>query len=296
MITVEEMCLAGHVLPSGATWCCRLPAAHDGPHDDGLGDQWSGNSRSPSGPASLATALAKVQAQLPKLERDRTVTVQQKNGDTYSYSYATLANLSETVLPLLAQHGLSFVAMPGAGTDGKMCVRYQLLHESGESLAGEFPISGEGGIQMIGGRITYARRYCLAAIVGVAADEDDEARLSEDGGPRTAQRATPPVRRQSPQREPAAQQERPTAQRAQRRPDGPPLPGEERTDGITAPQQKMMHALLNKTGRGDREVALVWIAGVIGREIESSKELTKQDARTIIYSLTVEAAGLDGES
>jgi len=243
---------------------------------------------------ALAAALAKVQAQLPKLERDRTVTVQQKNGDTYSYSYATLANLSETVLPLLASHGLSFVAMPGAGSDGKMCVRYQLLHESGESLAGEFPISGEGGIQMIGGRITYARRYCLAAIVGVAADEDDEARLSDESGPRTAQRATPPARRQSLQREPTAQQDRPTAQRAQRRTEGPPLPGENPgevivIDGITAPQQKMMHALLNKTGRGEREVALVWIAGVIGREIESSKELTKQEARTVIDTLTLAA-------
>jgi hypothetical protein len=35
--------------------------------------------------------------------------VQQKNGDTYSYSYVTLANLSDAILPLLAKHGLAFV-------------------------------------------------------------------------------------------------------------------------------------------------------------------------------------------
>lgn len=136
---------------------------------------------------ALAAALAKVQAKLPDLERDRTVTVETKRGEPYSYSYATLANLSKVALPLLAEHGLSFVAMPGAGSDGKMAVRYSLMHESGESLTGEFPISGEGGIQVIGGRITYARRYCLAAVVGLAADEDDESRLADDG-PRPAQR------------------------------------------------------------------------------------------------------------
>jgi len=98
--------------------------------------------------ANLAAALAKVQMNLPELERDRTVEVTQKSGGTYSYSYATLANLSKVALPLLAKHGLSFSSLPGTGSDGKMCLRYHLLHESGEQLSGEFPISGEGGIQI----------------------------------------------------------------------------------------------------------------------------------------------------
>ena len=139
---------------------------------------------------ALNAALAKVQARLPKLERDRTVEVQQKSGGTYSYSYATLANLSEVILPLLAEHGLAFAAFPGSGSDGKFRLCYSLLHESGEERSGEFPLSGEGGIQQLGGRITYARRYCLAAVVGIAADEDDESRLAAEA-PRTAQRAFP---------------------------------------------------------------------------------------------------------
>jgi hypothetical protein len=244
--------------------------------------------------AALAAALAKVQAQLPKLERDRTVTVQQKNGDTYSYSYATLANLSETVLPLLASHGLSFVAMPGAGSDGKMCVRYQLLHESGESLAGEFPISGEGGIQMIGGRITYARRYCLAALVGVAADEDDESRLADEGRPATAQRAAPRGR-QAPRPAAEAQEDRPTAQRAQRRSSGPPLPGEQEggeapRDAITEKQLKMLHVLFGKVDMPTREERLQYCNEVLAgleepREVTSSTMLTKTEATAIIDKL-----------
>lgn len=59
--------------------------------------------------------------------------------------------------------------------------------------------------------------------------------------------------------------------------------------GITAAQQKKMHALLNETGRGDREVGLVYIAGVIGREITSTKELTKAEARQVIDALDAPA-------
>jgi hypothetical protein len=230
--------------------------------------------------AALAAALAKVQAKLPKLERDRTVEVQKKDGDTYSYSYVTLANLTDAILPLLAEHGLSFAAMPGAGSDGKMCVRYHLMHESGEQLSGEFPISGEGGIQMIGGRITYARRYCLAAIVGVAADEDDEARLADEGAPRTtAQRAARPQARTAP---PAATGTR-TAQRASAAP--PPLPGEGDSDSITQPQLKKLHVLMSREGFTDRDEALAFLSDKVGRDIASSKELTKREAMRIIDAL-----------
>jgi hypothetical protein len=237
--------------------------------------------------ANLAAALAKVQAQLPKLERDRTVTVQQKNGDTYSYSYATLANLSETVLPLLASHGLSFAAMPGVGADGKMCVRYLLLHESGEQLSGEFPISGEGGIQMIGGRITYARRYCLAAIVGVAADEDDEARLSDESPRGTAQRATratPSARQAS---SPAS--DAPAAKTAQRasQPAPPPLPGDDGPRRISDKQLTKLHILMGEAGYSaeNRDEGLAFLSGKVGRDLTTSKELTLREAAQIIDAL-----------
>ena len=51
---------------------------------------------------------------------------------------------------------------------------------------------------------------------------------------------------------------------------------------ITAQQQKKMHALLNEHGKADRDVGLVYIAGVIGREITSTKELTVLEAGAVI--------------
>jgi hypothetical protein len=272
------------------------------------------------GIAALAAALAKVQAGLPKLERDRTVEVEKKTGGTYSYSYVTLANLSDAILPLLAKHGLSFAAMPGAGADGKMCVRYHLMHESGESLIGEFPISGEGGIQMIGGRITYARRYCLAALVGVAADEDDESQLAEDGARRPTQRAQQPARTR---RQPAdgEAEGRPTqrAQRAARAPAGaPPLPGEEghshpnaetATERFSAEagaggkvgqdQHRHMHALWRELGYGgdeNRDQRLTIMAKMLGLDaLDSSADLTRAQGDTVIAKLRERKGAMGGE-
>lgn len=240
----------------------------------------------PRDSVGLAAALAKVQGKLPKLERDRTVTVEPKDPKKapYSYSYVTLANLSDAILPLLAEHGLAFVALPGSGADGKMCIRYRLLHESGESLDGEFPISGEGGIQMIGGRITYARRYCLAAIVGVAADEDDEARLSE--GPAVAQRAAPPARPRRAAAGPPA--DAPTAQR--RQPAGPTLPGDEPADDkVTTDQHRHMHALwreLGYAGEEHRDRRLSITAKILDLDdLESSADLTRAQGDQVIAAL-----------
>jgi hypothetical protein len=225
---------------------------------------------------ALNAALAKVQARLPKLERDRTVTVDTKKGDPYSYSYATLANLSEAVLPLLAENGLAFTAMPGAGSDGKMCVRYSLRHESGEALTGEFPISAEGGIQVLGGRITYARRYCLAAVVGIAADEDDESRLSNDAAPRTAQRSG---RGGSPEQAATAQRSAPARPAAR-----PPLPGEDGPD-ITKAQLTKLHTVFSAIGYEGREDRLYAASAIVGRPLMTSRELTKDEAKTLIDTL-----------
>jgi hypothetical protein len=231
--------------------------------------------------AKLAAALAAVQAELPEIERDRTVEVQQKNGGTYSYSYVTLANLSKVVLPLLARHGLAFAAMPGTGADGKMCVRYHLLHTSGESLSGEFPISGEGGIQMIGGRITYARRYCLAAVVGVAADEDDESRLADDHRPATAQRAAA-------RRPPPATAGAPAKRTAQRAAAPPPLPSDGPRPYTPAQRAKLM-AGFSQIGIDDRGERLDVCSQLVGRQLDSANDLTTEEAKRVINALETAA-------
>lgn len=221
--------------------------------------------------SELAAAMVKVQANLPKLERDRTVEVRPKNSAPYGYSYATLANLSEAVLPLLAENGLTFITMPGSGSQGGMCLRYTLMHTSGQALSGEFPISAEGGIQQLGGRITYARRYILAAVVGITADEDDESRLSEEG-PRTAQRA--------PKNASGG------AQTARRSTPPPPLPQEDNGPGpATGPQLTKAHTVFTSIGWTERDDKLRASSVIVGRPLTSSTDMTKAEAHTLIEAL-----------
>jgi ERF superfamily protein len=248
----------------------------------------------PRGTPNLNKSLAAFQAEMPTLARDRAVTVETK-GDkaNYGYSYATLANVTAAAMPLLGKHGLSFTAFPGAGSDGKgMSLHYSLLHESGEERSGEFPLSAEGGIQILGGRITYVRRYCLLAVTGLAAEEDDDAVAAQDFDTNkgTAQRrAQPPA---APTRRPVASvPETPeggqTAQRAARPvAEPPPLPGEgEEVDQPSKPMQTKLAMQFNDLEVTDRGERLALMTDMIGRPITSIKDLTKREAHAAIDAI-----------
>jgi hypothetical protein len=70
----------------------------------------------------------------------------------------------------LSANGLAFVQTI---SDGVLHTR--LLHTSGQWIASEHPLPMSGKPQEIGSALTYARRYSLSALLGIAADEDDDA-------------------------------------------------------------------------------------------------------------------------
>lgn len=133
---------------------------------------------------SLAAALSAFQAELPAVKKGATGQVPGKG----KYKYADLSDLSAAVLPLLGKHGLSWMTMPTVNENGAFVLRYELLHTSGEARTGDFPLHGNDNWS-IGSSLTYGRRFCLSAVTGVAADEDD------DGA---AAQGTPPAQRQKP--------------------------------------------------------------------------------------------------
>lgn len=117
---------------------------------------------------TLAAALAAVQADLPQI-------VKAETADTgkYQYTYATLGAISAQLLPLLAKQGLAFTCLPTLTDTGQFVLAYRLLHTSGDTLEGQYPLPPGGGPQAQGSAITYARRYVLCAMVGVAPEDDD---------------------------------------------------------------------------------------------------------------------------
>lgn len=114
---------------------------------------------------TIAEALAAFQADLPKIDLDG-------NNPHFKSKYATLGNVTKNVFPKLAEYGFAFTT--GSFVDnGVLVLDAHLLHESGESRSMQFPIT-ETNPQKVGSAVTYYRRYALAALTGVVADEDDD--------------------------------------------------------------------------------------------------------------------------
>lgn len=117
----------------------------------------------------LAGALAKAQTQFPPITRDKKVTVQKKDGGSYSFNYAPLDSIFSAVRGPLAENGL---AVAQVLDDGDLIT--MLLHDSGAALSGRVALPQTNDIQGLGSAITYLRRYALQAMLGIAAEEDDD--------------------------------------------------------------------------------------------------------------------------
>jgi len=117
----------------------------------------------------LPAALAKFQAQHHAAGRD---------GKGNYGTYTTLAGALAAVQPACA-YGLSHTQIIQPISDDLMVLRTILMHESGESITSDLPlpIRQEGGrgnaMQALGSALTYARRYGLLAVYGIAGDDDD---------------------------------------------------------------------------------------------------------------------------
>jgi hypothetical protein len=143
---------------------------------------------------NLVTALSAVQGEMPTVQKAETANVRTKTGGAYQYRYASLADIHTAVLPILAKHGLAWITMPTLRTEGHRYVLLcELAHTSGESRTCEMPLPEACSAQDLGSAITYARRYSLCAIVGIAPDEDD------DGAAAPAAVAAPQQQRPAPQ-------------------------------------------------------------------------------------------------
>ena len=128
----------------------------------------------------LIAALAKAQSVMTSPPRNREVTVMMKSGGTYSFRYATLDHIIEAIRKPLTDNGLWFSQVLESDEGGKYRLITRLLHESGGSIESRTPLLVENtGNQAFGSALTYMRRYALTALLGIAADEDDDANAAE---------------------------------------------------------------------------------------------------------------------
>jgi len=196
-------------------------------------------------PSLLAEALAAFQAEMPTVAKANTADVPTKNGGSYSYSYADLADVSAAAIPLLTKNGLSFSCLPRRCEDGSYELAGTLLHTSGESLEGSLPIFGRTA-QEIGSALTYGRRYLLGCMTGIVTDADDDGQAAQ-----------------------GAHQTRGSG--------GSSRPA-------TEAQVKFMGTLMDKLGF-DEPGRVRFVNETLGREVAGPADLSSRDASTVIENL-----------
>lgn len=129
----------------------------------------------------LVGALALAQGEIKSPERNRTVNVATKAGGAYTFKYATLDHIIEVIRAPLTKNGLWFTQIMKED-QGTFILDTRLMHNSGQWIATQVPLiwDGHGGNQQFGSALTFMRRYALTSLLGIAAEEDDDAN-SADG-------------------------------------------------------------------------------------------------------------------
>lgn len=115
----------------------------------------------------LAAALAMAQGQMEGAKKD-------SDNPFFKSKYADLASVVDAIRGPLAEHGLAYVQLPIPTERDEVQVETVLLHASGQWIASivTVPVTKQDA-QGYGSALTYARRYGLQAMAGVAAEDDD---------------------------------------------------------------------------------------------------------------------------
>lgn len=142
----------------------------------------------------LAKALAAAQGEMTAASKDAT-------NPHFKSRYATLASVWDAIRGPLSRNGLSVSQVLETPENGPgVIVRTLLIHSSGQWISSRYvmPIADKLTPQAVGSAITYARRYALSAIVGIAPDDDDDGNAAsvapaKQAPPPTAPKTEPPA-------------------------------------------------------------------------------------------------------
>jgi ERF superfamily len=130
---------------------------------------------------TIAAALAKAQAQLVNPEKSLVGTIpsSETSGPERSFRYAPLSTGLDIVRKTLSQHEIATVQTTSIDEAvGIVRLSTVLAHASGEWIASDWPvcaISNTEAPHRMGAALTYARRYALFALVGIAGEDDLDA-------------------------------------------------------------------------------------------------------------------------
>src|SRR5882762_1580659 len=141
--------------------------------------------RSSQSIGAIASALAKAQSELSNPEKSLTATIRSpfpREADR-TFRYASLASGLDIVRRSLGQHEIAMIQTTSIDQNGQIRLTTLLAHASGEWISSDWPVCSSSETtapHRMGAALTYARRYALFALVGIAGEDDLDA---PDTGP-----------------------------------------------------------------------------------------------------------------
>jgi len=115
----------------------------------------------------IATALSKAQAEI-------THAIESSSNPHFRSNYSKLPEIWDACREPLSKNGLSVTQVIDE-KDNKIILITTLMHSSGQYITSKMPLMiSKNDMQGFGSALTYARRYSLSAIVGVASSRDDD--------------------------------------------------------------------------------------------------------------------------
>lgn len=135
--------------------------------------------------AEISAALAKAQGQMQAAKFN-------KVNPHFKNKYADLAAINDAIRKPFADNGLSYTQTTEIRDGGFVLVT--TLRHGAQWVASDYPLPIAANPQELGSALTYARRYSLAAISGLASEEDDDA----EGARETGQTASTPRAKSNP--------------------------------------------------------------------------------------------------
>jgi hypothetical protein len=130
---------------------------------------------------AIAAALAKAQAELTNPEKSLTATIRASNPRDHdqTFRYAALSSGLDIVRKALGGHEIATVQTTAIDKEaGLIRLTTTLAHSSGEWLSSEWPvcpIAETAAPRRMGAALSYARRYALFTLVGIAGEDDLDA-------------------------------------------------------------------------------------------------------------------------
>jgi ERF superfamily len=224
--------------------------------------------------ATIAAALAKAQVELTNPEKSLVATIRSpfpREGDR-SFRYAPLSSGLDIVRKSLGRHEIATIQSTDIDKEaGLLRLTTVLAHASGEWFSSEWPvcqISDIASAQRMGAALTYARRYALFTLVGIAGEDDLDA---PDLGADPANPRPPEHRKQSNAQAVAAQRAAPTGGKLSRPSAARSFLGEQLSASLRESLIQQMAAI------NSADEAAVWAQ----RNLPAKNTLTAADAKIV---------------